>query len=143
MSNKIKRPPAVWLTQLMLAIFTLLWLAIIVLTVKTIQERGRGTLILSGLLMIVGLIALLLVSQWALAKRKQYGRWLGLLSLVLEWTFIVRTEVTRAEWPQERGHLIFVVILHGLLHAFILTLIFRLALAGRVREFFRRDIEAL
>lgn len=142
MSDKIKRPPSVWLAQIMLGLFTLLCFAILVISLTTPSEGGSGGgPTVRGMSILFGTAGLLLVSLWGLAKRKAYGRWLGLLSLILEWVFILYAELSREEWPQEQGHLVFVIIFHGLLHVLVLTLIFRLAFAKGVKAFFRRGVE--
>ena len=142
MRDKIGRPPSVWLTQIMLGLFTLLCFAILVLSLTTPSEGGSGVRpTVRGMSILFGVLCLLLVSLWGLAKRKAYGRWLGLLSLILEWVFILHAELSREEWPQEPGHLAYVIIFHGLLHVVVLTSIFGLAFAKGVKAFFREGAE--
>ena len=57
--TKIKRPPSVWITQILLVIFALIFLLPFILP-------------------------LCLAAFWGLAKRQMYGRWLGVSLLVLE-----------------------------------------------------------
>ena len=148
--NKIKRPPTVWLTQTLLIIFALVWLSSIVLNFALLIRSGESispvrTAI--GLSIILGFVLLLLIAFWGLAKRKMYGRWLGLLSLIVQWGLILYTQIRPPAGPWKRyefnspEEVVGAVIGQVLISVLFLTLILRLAFAKQVNEFFRRDIE--
>ena len=94
----------------------------------------------------LGLVLLLTIAFWGLAKRKKYGRWLGVLSLMLFWGLLILLKLRRPSGPyqyyeydnpaQLAGAVIVQVVLHGL----ILLLILRLAFSKRVSEFFRKEV---
>ena len=80
METKVKRPPSVWITQILLVIFALIFLLPLILLVSGFPLW----LILIGLLIDLAIVALCLAAFWGLAKRQMYGRWLGVSLLVLE-----------------------------------------------------------
>lgn len=151
MRDRIKRPPAVWLTQSLLVVFALLWLCVLLLNLTMLLSRMRagedvrlvGAVI--GFSIILGFALLLLIAFWGLTKRKMYGRWLGIFSLLLLWALILFAQVYRpkgrlqyyqydspAQWV---GAVIVQVVISGL----FLGLISRLAFGKRVKEFFRNE----
>jgi hypothetical protein len=153
MIDRNKRPPTVWLTQSLLIIFALLLLSVLLLDLTMLLSRMRagedlplvGAVI--GFLIILGFALLLLIAFWGLAKRKRYGKWLGVLSLIFLWALILFAQVYRpkgrlqyykydspAQWV---GGVIVRVFISGL----FLVLISRLAFGKRVKEFFRDEIE--
>jgi hypothetical protein len=94
MNTIIKHPPAIWLTQLLLALFALLWLSIFVLNLVRMLRDGLSegisiVLPIVGYSIILCFVFLLLLAFWGLAKREVYGKWLGLLSLILLWGLIL------------------------------------------------------
>lgn len=151
MNTRIKRPPAIWLTQSLLIIFALLFFSVFLINLANLLSNLREEFSLVraiiGYSVMFGIVLLLLSSFWGLAKRKVYGRWLGLLSLILLWGLIIFIQLRRPSGPYEYykydnpaqliGAAIFQIFLHGL----FLTLILRLAFAKRVSEFFRKEIE--
>jgi apolipoprotein N-acyltransferase len=148
MNTKIKRPPAVWLTQSLLIIFAMLWLFVFVFQLVRMLRNGlsEGVSIvrpLIGFPIILGFACLLLLAFWGMAKRKTYGRWLSVLSLILLWGLIlyIRIYPSTGPWkryefnsPAERAG---GVVGQILISAVFLILILRLAFAKRVDEFFR------
>jgi len=148
MNNTVSRPPTVWLTQAILALFSLLMLGATALNLVMLPSRvGGGAPILAvvaGFLIPLGFMLLLIVAFWGLAKRKTYGRWLGLLSLALLWAIILLGQLLRPAGPlkyyeynstaETAGAAIAYVFIHGL----FLVLIVRMAFSKRVSEFFHR-----
>lgn len=148
MSDRVSRPPTIWLTQTILALFSLLLLGAAALNlVMLLGGAGGGVPILAvaaGSLIPLGFVLLLLAAFWGLAKRKVYGRWLGLLSLALLWALILLGQLLRPAGPlryyeynsaaELAGAAIFYVFIHGL----FLVLVVSLAFSKRVDEFFRR-----
>jgi hypothetical protein len=148
MNTKITRPPAIWLTQSLLLVFGLLWFSVFLFQLVRILRDGlsedvsilRQIIVLS---IILGFVCLLLLAFWGLAKRQVYGRWLGLISLILLWGLILYIQLypptglwQRYEFnsPAERAG---GVIGQVLISAAFLILMLRLAFAKRVAEFFR------
>jgi hypothetical protein len=90
----------------------------------------------------LGLVLLVTIAFWGLAKRKNHGRWLGVLSLLLFWGLLILLKLRRPSGPyqyyeydnpaQLAGAVIVQVVLHGL----ILLLILRLSFSKWVSEFF-------
>ena len=84
----------------------------------------------------------ILVSFWGMARRKNYGRWLGVVCLLFLWSFIILGQLFRPSGPYQYyeysndaqliGGVIAAVCFNGL----FLLLILRLAFARNVREFF-------
>jgi hypothetical protein len=145
-NNKIKRPASVWLTQILLIIFALLQLGIIVLNLVTLRGRiGEGPSILRVAVVfsiIFCFVLLHLVSFWGLVKRRMYGKWLGLASLLLIWGLIVYTKLFPATGPYKTyeydnaAQLAGAFLALALIHALFLILILRLAFSKKVNQFF-------
>ena len=117
----MKRPPTIWLTQSLLMLFALLFLSAFLLNLAVLLTH--------------------------LAKRKNYGRWLGVLSLLLLWGLIILIKLR----PPPAGPLQYyeynnpaqvagAAIVQVLLHGFFLLLILRLSFSKSVRDFFRKEI---
>lgn len=89
MSKKISRPPAVWITQVVLLIFGCIWgflgVVTVFFTLTSQSDIGLsfGMLIASGMSLLFAAAAF--AGFWGLMKRKSYGRTIGivLLSLML------------------------------------------------------------
>jgi hypothetical protein len=147
MNDRIKRPPTVWLAQALLIIFALLGTTSLALNLATLVE-GDGsvspTRATIGLSVILGFVLLLLAACWGLAKAKVYGRWLGIIALVLVWGLILYTQIRPPTGPLKRyeynspAERVGAISMQVFISALFLTLIFRLAWAKGVREFFRR-----
>ncbi|HKO45892.1 MAG TPA: hypothetical protein VJU84_21625 [Pyrinomonadaceae bacterium] len=145
----MKRPPIIWLTQSLLILFALLLLSAFVLNVVVLLTHWGNELSIVRIMIVyavwLSIVVLLAVAFWGLAKRKNYGRWLGVLSLLFFWGLIILIKLRRPSGPyqyyeydnpaQLAGAVIIQVVLHGL----ILLLILRLAFSKSVREFFRKE----
>jgi hypothetical protein len=150
MSN-IKRPPTVWITQILLAILALVALVRLVLGVAFIiawaPPRFEASVLFLGLLVLaLATIPLVLfaISFWGMLKAKSYGRWLGVLSLALVWAIIIYAQMSRRpshalkyydyDYSTQGPGIVVALIL---LHATFFVLVARLAFARKVAEFFR------
>ena len=150
MDSKINRPPSIWLTQTLLIIFALMWLGIIALNLARLPGRiGENISILRmviGFSMMFCFVLLLLISFWGLVKRKLYGKWLGLASLIFTWGVIVYTQLFPVSGPYKRyeydnaAQLAGAFLCMSLIHALFLILILRLAFSKKVNQFFQRGI---
>jgi NADH:ubiquinone oxidoreductase subunit 6 (subunit J) len=149
--NNIKRPPAVWLTQSLLVLFALLFLSVFLLNVvNLLRNPGAEFSVIAtiiGYSVMVGMVLLLVSAFLGLARRKIYGKWLGLLSLILIWALLLFMQLRppsglykRFEYDnsaQVAGAAISQILLHGL----FLILILRLSFAKKISEFFRNEVE--
>jgi thiol:disulfide interchange protein len=98
----MKRPPTIWLNQ---AIFGLLLLfAFLTNFVVLLTHLGEEFSIVRTLLvysMMLGVVLLLAIAFWGLARRKNYGRWLGILSLLLFWGLLILMKLWRPSGPYQ------------------------------------------
>lgn len=148
----MKRPPAVWLTQTLLLIFALLWLGVLLLNLVMLPGRvGRGGSIIGamvGVAIIFSFVLLLVIAFWGLAKRKMFGRWLGLILLILLWVLFAITQYFPPAGPWKRyefdntAQLVGATIFQACVHGLFLVLILRLGFARNMAEFFRKDVDS-
>ncbi len=145
----MRRPPTIWITQALVIIFALLILFALLINVVVLLTHldGEFSVIrtLIGYSVMLSVVLLLAIAFWGLAKQKNYGRWLGVLSLLLFWGLLILLKVRRPSGPYEyyeydnaaqlAGAIIVQVVLHGL----ILLLILRLSFSKSIREFFRKE----
>lgn len=153
MSNRIKRPPTVWLTQSVVIIFALLLLYALFTVLR--DSLGTGKFLagdLSRMALVSGFVLLFLITFWGLAKRRAYGKWLGVLSLIIIWfIWFLLTDAyfTPGLHPEDPsfGEVTFgsahkvifwlLIIISGLFPVLVLRLVF----AKSVRAFFRKETE--
>jgi hypothetical protein len=150
--NNLKRPPTVWLTQSLLVLFALLFLSVFLLNLVNLLRSPAGNFsiiaTIIGYSIMIGMVLLLVSAFFGLAKRRMYGKWLGLLSLILIWALLLFIQWRAPSGPYKRfeydnptqvaSAAIFQLLLHGL----FLTLILRLSFAKKVKEFFRKKVES-
>jgi len=145
MITKPKRPPAVWLTQILLAFSALFIFLMVLLNLANRLRSGKPFPVAGVMLLCLVVIAIevfFLTSFWALAKRKSYGRWLGVVFLLAFWGLVLMSQLVRPSGPHQYyeykntaelvGAAFGAICLNGLL----LLLILRLAFARKVTEFF-------
>jgi len=146
--NSVKRPPVVWIAQILLAVFTALLLFTVVFDLAlVIIHLGTSSVLPAFIVLAVLMIIAIFFagSFWGMVKAKPYGRWLGLSSLILVWAFIIFAQVRPSEGPFKRfeydnaAQVAGAVIAQILLNGLFLLLIVRLAFARKVGEFFRQD----
>ena len=131
-------------------IFGLLLLsAVLINFIVLLTHLGEEFSIVRTLLVysvMLGVVLLLAIAFWGLAKRKNYGRWLGVLSLLLFWGLLILLKLRRPSGPHQYyeydnpAQLAGAVIVQVVLHTLILLLILRLSFSKRVSEFFRKEI---
>ena len=149
----MKRPPTIWLTQALVAIFGLVILfAFLVNLVVLLPHLSEGFSIIPVLLacsVMLGVVLLLAIASWGLAKRRNYGRWLSVLWLLLFWGLLILMNLRRPSGPYQyyeydnSAQLAGAVFAQVLLHGLILLLILRLSFSKSVKEFFRKEIESV
>jgi hypothetical protein len=146
-----KRPPTVWLTQSIIVIFVLLFLFILLLNFVSLLRHPDNDLpvvrLIAGYSVIVAFIILLVVAFYGLVKRATYGRWLGVLSLVLILILLIVVQVSQPTGPYQyyeydnTSQLAGAICGRGLQYGLILTLILRLSFSKKVAEFFSAHVE--
>lgn len=149
----MKRPPIIWLTQSLLILFALLLLSAFVLNMVVLLTHWGNELSIVRIMIVyavwLSIVVLLAVAFWGLAKRKNYGRWLGVLSLLFFWGLIVLIKLRRPSGPYQYyeydnpAQLAGAVIVQVLLHGLVLFLILRLSFSKSVREFFRKEVRSV
>jgi hypothetical protein len=153
MDTSSKRPPTVWLTQVLLVICSLgLLLVFLVYLVTLLPHLGEALFVLDalvGCLIIIGVALLFAIAFWGLVKRRTYGRWLSFSLLALQWCLVLVSQLRRASGPYQRyefdntAQVVGGVIAKLLIHGLFLTLILRLGFARKVAEFFRNQSDAI
>ena len=144
--NTIKRPPAVWITQILLVIFSLLVLFTLVFDTAILLTHLNEASSLFPALVAFAIMFIILVlfasSFWGMLQARTYGRWLGFSSMVLVWIFIAFVQLRRPSGPfkyyeyDNRAQVVGAVFAQLLIHALFLTLILRLAFALKSAQIF-------
>jgi hypothetical protein len=104
MQQKPKRPPSVWISQILVFLFGVLILAM-TFSMFVMLSRGSASSIPIGIYLVLGLYVLVgilfFIAFWGLTTRKRFGRWLavGLLSLML--ILMTVGQVVRPSGPME------------------------------------------
>ncbi len=147
MSTKVNRPATVWLTQGLLLIFAVIWLFSLTFNLIMIVKDGASASplrILMGVSILGSVVVVLLIAFWGLAKRRVYGKWLGVASLSLLWLVIVYTQIRPPQGPLQGfeynspAQVVGAVIAGVFVSVLFLILIFRLAFTKSVDRFFSR-----
>lgn len=143
MNQKPKRPPSVWISQVLVLLFGLF---ILVITLSLTVTVARSSVVIPIAFLVLGLYGLVgvlfLIAFWGLTKRKKFSRWLTVVLFSLTLLLLVAGQVFRPEGPMEyaeyandtqriSGTITQVVI--GLLFVF---LIFRLGFGKPASNFF-------
>lgn len=150
MENKPRRPISVWIAQILLAIFILIFLLPLVLVL--LAPVGIGSISIIGMafmmLLYLGVTALLIASFWGMARRRPYGRWLGLAVLSLMFVFSIFGQIIRPPGPmpyaeyenstQATAGTVTQIVMIGL----FLFLLLHLAFAKSVTAFFSSGTDA-
>ncbi|MEP6945522.1 MAG: hypothetical protein ABJA02_06350 [Acidobacteriota bacterium] len=145
MAIKLKRPTSVWVAQVLLFVFGLVFVAPLVVTVPTLVIRGAETPLFGVLLVIVVdaiVLSLFAAAFWGMFRRRQYGRWLGAAMLLLAFVLMTVGQIFRmgetAESPTSPpsaatiGAEVLIAIL-------FLLLIYSLVFGKQVPAFFAAD----
>jgi hypothetical protein len=148
MSTKPKRPVTVWLAQGLLLIFLLVWLASLFLNLVGLARNGSDASVLRilvGFLIIAGYGLMLLIAFWGLARRRMYGKWLGVASLSFIWLLVLYIQIHPPQGPYQRfeyqnsAEVAGAVITALVISSLFLMVILRLAFAKNVARFFKHD----
>jgi len=144
MENQIKRPPAVWLTQIVLALYggiplLLLPFALVLWVAQKLDVSGPSSFFFP-----LGRALLLLVPFWALMKRWRYAQLLGtaailyLLASALSFAYDLISGVPPYDVPDDAFGKI--GVLYGIISWFIFfgLLIWRLLFGSAANAFFAK-----
>ncbi|HKR60654.1 MAG TPA: hypothetical protein VJS64_13115 [Pyrinomonadaceae bacterium] len=148
MTTKVRRPLTVWLTQALLLVFALIWfLSLTINSLMFIVAEPRPPLwrAIIGFSIVAGIVVVLVAGFWGLTRRRRYGKWLGLISLVFLWIIFLLIQLRPPQGPFQRytydspAQVAGAVIAGFVISALFLTVILRLAFSKKVNEFFERD----
>jgi hypothetical protein len=98
-----------------------------------------------GALFLTGYGLMLLIAFWGLARRKVYGRWLGVVSLSFIWLIFLYVRLRRPQGPYQyyeyrnSAEVVGAVLTAIVIGSLFLIVILRLAFAKSVARFFRRN----
>ncbi len=145
--EKKKRPPTVWLTQVLIALLGLSFSSGLFRGVYSaitgLDNTGFNTHRLVGLTLGIGFLTILGGALWGLTKKIMWGKWLGVFSLTLMWGLVLYGQLFPSSGSIQRYEYNNTAQLAGA-NAFMITinflfgfLILRLALAKKVNSFFQ------
>lgn len=142
MTQKPKRPPSVWISQILLVIFGLLFIALTLISISVVAVANVPALYFVWVLFNLGLGIGFFVAFWGLMKRRRYGRWMAVGFLSLMFVGSVAGQIARPSGPlpyaeyendtQRISGTITQVVISGL----YLFLIFRLSFGKPASNFF-------
>lgn len=137
--EKPKRPPSVWIAQILLSLIACVFLAFPLLLV--VMNVPLSFLFFLSVFFII-FVVLPIFSVVGMAKRKNWGRWIGVGVLSILFILVVLGQLIQPEGPldyyeyenttQRISGIVTSVIIFGL----FLLLILRLAFAKKVSQFF-------
>ena len=143
-TEKKKRPPAVWITQILVLLFGI-WFSYSFVGVAgaTLDSTEANVRRAMWALFLVLLVSILGATFWGLTKRTRWGKWLGVLILLLVWSLVVYVQLYPPSGPikpyeytnetQVSGGKIGNVLINFLIG----LLVFRLAFSKKVNRFFQ------
>jgi hypothetical protein len=144
MKSIIKRPLIVWLSQLVFLLDAIVYLFTGLTTILMLirREPVPVSLVVRLAVLVVGFEVLLLVPFWGLLKRKMYGRWLGVFSLIAIWghiTYLQLRPSLKMSAYYAAEHSVAVFIGQLLINLAFLFMPLRLATAKKVTTFLQPD----
>ncbi|MBP7377674.1 MAG: hypothetical protein KA956_14475 [Pyrinomonadaceae bacterium] len=149
METRPKRPLSVWIAQILLLIFTLVFSASIVVAVVSLFGSGAAPNIgfLMAIVLNIGIVLAFLAGFWGMSQRKPYGRWIGVGMLSLMIVMSILGQIMQPDGPlkpyeydnsMQRWSAGATQVVMGVL---FLSLIAYLAFATRVTDFFTPPAE--
>lgn len=155
-TEKVRRPPSVWITQILLGLLGAFWgLMFLTQFVLTITRFGSAAELVFGLFasLIVGTFALVfLTGFWGLFRRRVYGRWIGVVGVAFVTVASLLGSIVRPGDPSQyyqytnSSQLFGAVTAQLVLTGLLLFLAYRLGFGDQANSFFRstdQDIERL
>jgi hypothetical protein len=145
MTAKMKRPTSIWVAQILLFVFGLIFLAPLFVAVTAVFTPG-AVASAAGLALVIAMnlaiTVLFAVAFWGMFRRKVYGRWLGFAMLSLTFVLSVIGQVFRPQGPLENveytspGQSAGAVAAQLLMAGLFLLLLYQIAFGKRVIAFF-------
>ena len=140
MTDKISRPISIWITQILLMLFIVLFSVgfFLILNIGLTILSSPNKMAITGILLVsvfyLLILAGLVVAFWGLIKRKSYGRWISVALLCLFFVFSLLSKFSSSKGVPfeyyEYGNTteliagaITQIILYGLLLSLIISLI--------------------
>jgi hypothetical protein len=149
MDSRINRPVSVCVAQGLLIFFSLLLLLALSTSLTIFSMEFREGMPITGLMYVHsvmgGLVLLFLLAFRGLVKRKMYGKWLAVLSLIFFWSLLIhetlRPSLGSHNYFEHKTFWWFIgeTTLEVLLHGGFLFLILHLAFSKNVNCFFRQE----
>ncbi|MBK6750899.1 MAG: hypothetical protein IPG67_13075 [Acidobacteria bacterium] len=101
METRPKRPLSVWIAQILLLIFTLVFSASIVVAVVSLFGSGAAPNIgfLMAIVLNIGIVLAFLAGFWGMSQRKPYGRWIGVGMLSLMIVMSILGQIMQPDGP--------------------------------------------
>ncbi|MBI4853552.1 MAG: hypothetical protein HY819_17300 [Acidobacteria bacterium] len=140
------RPASVWITQILLWVFGLMYFVIWVFnTFRVAKREGLEILTVKFIIFTIitfSIISLFAVSFWGLMKRKIYGKWCALASVFIIWIILAISQFYQSARPikpyqySNTTQLVAGSITQVVIHLLFLILMFRLAFSKSVGSFF-------
>lgn len=152
MAVKMKRPTSIWVAQILLFVFGLIFIAPLIVALQAIFTGGAVASV-AGLALVIAMnlaiTVLFAVAFWGMFRRKVYGRWLGFAMLSLTFILSVIGQIFRPQGPIENveytspGQSTAGTAAQILLAGMVLLLLYQLAFGKRVIAFFAADEEPI
>lgn len=101
METKPKRPLSVWIAQILLLIFTLVFSASTVAAVVGLFSSGASLNIrfLMAIVLNICIVLAFVAAFWGMAQRRPYGRWIGVGMLSLMFVMSIVGQTMQTEGP--------------------------------------------
>ena len=151
METKPKRPLSVWIAQILLILFVLIFSASLVFSLLGLLSSSAGLNFgfLFVIVLNIGFVLAFLAGFWGMAQRRPYGRWIGVILLSLMFVMSILGQIAQPSGPlkpyeydnstQRMAGLMTQVVMSAL----FLFLIAHLAVAKKVTAFFSPSVEPL
>jgi hypothetical protein len=138
MDAKPKRPPSVWIAQILLLIYLLI-LVISLASLLAIPKAKTGGMRLVGMAIFLAMLSVLTAAFLGLVFRKSWGRWLavGLFSVAMLWTAI--SQFTRETGGGSAAYSSGYILGSLLVMSLFGYLIYRLAMGDAASDFFNYE----
>ena len=153
MENSMKRPVSVWIAQILILISGLPFSFIALLSVLSdsifLKQAGPTAFSLFAVVLFailkLALVSVYIFAFWGLAKRKEYGRWLAIIWLVLIIGLSVVGQIFRTSGPMEyykyenSAQLLGGFLASALIYGLLGLLLYKLAFCSNVKAFFQAE----
>ena len=150
METKPKRPVSVWIAQILLIIFVLIFSASVLFALLALASSGSFNFwILPVILINIVIIFAFLTGFWGMAQRRPYGRWIGVGMLSLMFVMSIVGQIMQTAGPlkpyeysnaTERMAGFMTQLVMAALFLFLMA---HLAFASKVTAFFTPPSESL